>query len=133
MKHFWKILSPSSETLIQDIVNQVVHHEHFYEQIVENVLINQTFINSIVNEIASQETIIISIAEEILKNEVIYEKIIELITSAAISLVDPDGNSIATNEQFGIIKGQDNVQLLHGITPVLMTACFRLTKSKPKP
>jgi len=111
----------SSETLIQDIVNQVVQNEHFYEQIVENVLVNQTFINSVVNEIAGQETIIINIAEGILKEVAIYEKITELITSVAISLVDPDGNSIAandngqlivqvaTNEHFGIVKGQDNV------------------------
>jgi hypothetical protein len=77
-------------TLINNIVNQVIEGDKLYSYISETIHNNSTFITNVseylINEIDMDE---------------ILTKIAELLITSAISLIDPNGNSIATQDENG--------------------------------
>ena len=116
---FFEIIH-NDQTFMDTIITQVIEGDKLYSSISETLYDNSTFINSVaqyvVNEIDHTE---------------LLANITELIVSGAISLIAPDGSRIAkhddngnivvqvaTNDQYGIVKGQDNTMLetLHKVS-----------------
>jgi hypothetical protein len=110
-------------TLIQDITNLLVDSTELHHLIVEMALSTPTFIDAVANVIMNNETLINEIKQEILDgNSTLIQNLANQIieTIASLSMVDSEGKKIATrdggtfefqaasDEQFGIVKGQQN-------------------------
>ncbi|MDR0327920.1 MAG: hypothetical protein LBI05_06455 [Planctomycetaceae bacterium] len=116
----------SHPTLIQEIITLLANSTDLHMLIVEMALSTPTFIEAIANVLMNDETLINEIKQTILDGDSgliknIADQILE--TIASLSMVDPDGNTIAkrdggtftfqaaSDEQFGIVKGQNNNSL----------------------
>ena len=115
-----------------DIVNALLQNEAFKTEIVTKTSENSVFRNLVATAIINNADFRTFIAETLLsdadfKNKIIeaiaslqIEQIVQNILNQALSIVAPDGSSIATNDggkltlqaatnsQFGIVRGQSN-------------------------
>ena len=105
----------TNQDLFQSITHIISTSNVFVKSVTEQMISNPEVINHITNEIMQSQTLVQNIANTILTSETVIN-----VLSGAISLVAPDGSSIAandggkmtlqaaTNSQFGIVKGQAN-------------------------
>jgi hypothetical protein len=110
----------NNESFFTEIFNEIITNETLYNQITENILINQTFVTSIANYVVNDETIVNHITNEVLESHVLVQNIVNQIVTSIVSITAPDGSIIATNNDgvltlqaatnnvFGIVKGQSN-------------------------
>ena len=117
-----KDILESHPTLIQEITNLLVNSIELHNLIVEKALSTQTFIDAVVNVFVNDKALINDIKQAVLNNSTLVQNIANQIieTMASLSMVDPDGNEVAkrndnafkfqaaSNERFGLIKGQKN-------------------------
>jgi hypothetical protein len=120
---------------VKELVDELLQHieidsDYLYQMITNEVLVNQDFVQSLANYLIlddSDNSLSWQIANYIMSNETVMESItnelkaiLNSIVSSIVSINAPDGTVLAenedgvltlpaaTNEQYGIVKGQDN-------------------------
>jgi hypothetical protein len=117
---------------IKELVEELLQHDEFnqhnlYQQIVEQILVSPTFIQQVAQHFINNETIVQQIANYILNDESVIQnitnqmqEIVNQIVTSVVSINAPDGSvlatnndgvltlPVATNSQFGIVRGQPN-------------------------
>ncbi|MCL2711497.1 MAG: hypothetical protein FWE95_11515, partial [Planctomycetaceae bacterium] len=117
-----KDILDSHPTFIQDILNLLVESTALHMLIVDAALSTPTFIDAVANLIVGNQTFIDEIKNAILNDSTLIQNLANQIldTISSLSMVDPEGNSIAEkdggtfkfqaadHEQYGIVKGEAN-------------------------
>ena len=117
---------------VQEIVNELLQRETFTTELIETFSTNETFRQSVVETLLGDTIFQTFVSELLLTDEDFREELLQAISSSltrqtiidvindVVSVVAPDGSSIATNNagrlmlqlatnnQFGIVKGQEN-------------------------
>jgi hypothetical protein len=117
---------------VQEIVNELLQRESFCTELIEGITANETFINVLAQTIIGSATFQDIVAQILLSDldfrSAILQAIANILTrefivdvlSDALSVVAPDGSRVATNDggkltlqlatndKFGIVKGQAN-------------------------
>ena len=120
---------------VQEIVTELLQRETFTTELIESFSTNETFRQTVVQTLMGDVTFQAFVSELLLTDEDFRAELLLAISSSltrqtiinvindVVSVVAPDGSSIAvntagrltlqlaTNNQFGIVKGQDNNSL----------------------
>ena len=144
----------SNETLIDDIKQQIIDNENLFSFIANALISDVVFLANIAKQIVQNPDVINHLTLAILSDNALIQSIANQIieTIASLSMVDPDGKAIAerdggtftfqaaSNEQFGIVKGEQNnspetwhlVNFINGIGHIHRQALVDFIEAKIK-
>ena len=105
----------NNETIVNNLTQEIVNSQDLFQYITNNLLASSTFVNNVAGAILSHQAFVNLVIDAVVNDASLVSQMV-----SAVSLVAPDGSSIATNDggkltvqvatnsQFGIVKGQSN-------------------------